>query len=393
MTRIKIVAIATFWCLSVAVSSASDELLQAINASSLLELQDSIDTVLVWSQYERFLLSKSRTTSFVLYFTPVSICSNENHKDDDEWEESSETAETFTTPQESCGDHEKLVKAAVEVAAETLSPQLPIVRSDIHTWSKLLHYHLVSSTPSLLWIPERSSGRFQRYPHIETNFLDLSANGSLFSKLNRDDADEQHKNFENFQNTTQVDKKIVAKEIIAFVHLCQERSGYLVRNARGMLLPVTQMSRDDDALSGLDMILIVAVLTFIAFIVYENRDFVHGVVCMRFFWFVLCLGVIFVVLSGLFHSIIHRRAWYYFSRMHGFVFVYPSARRQFVLEGLVNGTYSFWLSLAAMSITDVLPTLRSEVARADLIRWSLLLVAISYAALNFVFLIKYRWLA
>ncbi|CAI5742682.1 unnamed protein product [Peronospora destructor] len=378
MTGIKIVAITTFWCLSVAVSSASDELLQTINASSLLALKDSVDPVLVWSQYERFLLSKSRTTSFVLYFTPVSICSNENDEDGDQWEEESRTSEAFAAPQKSCGNHEKLVDAAVEVVAATLSPQLPIVRSDIHTWSKLLHYHLVSSTPSLLWIPERSSGRFQRYPHIETNFLDLSANGSLFSKKtgNIDDADEQHRNFDDFQNTTQGHTEAVAKEITAFVHLC-----------------FAQMSRDDDALSGLDMILIFAVLTFIAFVVYENREFVHGVVCTRFFWFMLCSGVTFVALSGLFHSIIHRRAWYYFGRMHGFVFVYPSARRQFVLEGLINGTWSFWLSLAGMSISDILPTLRSELARADLIRWSVLLVAISYVALNSAFLIKYGWLA
>ena len=253
----------------------------------------------------------------------------------------------------------------------------------------------MSSTPSLLWIPERSSGHFQRYPHIETNFLDLSANGSLFSQEigDIDDAHDQHKNFDNFQKISQVNTEAMAKEITAFVHLCQERSGYRVRNARGMLLPVTQMSRDDDALSGLDTILIVAVLIFVAFVVYENRECVHAAICTRFFWFVLCSGVIFIALSGLFHSVIHRRAWYYFSRMHGFVFIYPSAQRQFVLEGLVNGTYSFWLSLAGMGISDVLPTLRSELARADLIRWSLLLVAISYVALNFAFLVKYRWLA
>lgn len=248
--------------------------------------------------------------------------------------------------------------------------------------------HLVSSTPSLLWMPGRSSGRFQRYPHVETNFLDLSVNGSLFiGKLS-------DINFSEGQGS-EMAKDAVAREVAAFVRLCQERSGYLVRNARGGLSPAIPVSHrlGDDASSVLELIPIFGFLAFIAFVVNENREFVLGVVCTRVFWFVLCLGVIYVALSGLFHSIIHRRAWYYFGRVHGFVFVYPSSRRQFVLEGLVNGTWSFWLSLGVMSISDVAPTLRSRLAREDVIRWSLLLVVVSYMALYLTFLMKYRWLA
>jgi hypothetical protein len=152
-------------------------------------------------------------------------------------------------------------------------------------------------------------------------------------------------------------------------------------------------SPDDDVFAGLELIPIVALLAFVAFVVNENRELVLGVVRTRLFWFVLCLSVIYVALSGLFHSIIHRRAWYYFGRMHGFVFVYPSSRRQFVLEGLANGTWSFWLSLGAMSISEVMPTLRSRTARDDVVMWSLLLVLISYMALHLTFLMKYRWLA
>eukprot|EP00644_Phytophthora_capsici_P014489 jgi/Phyca11/559687/estExt2_Genewise1.C_PHYCAscaffold_31014 len=269
---------------------------------------------------------------------------------------------------EACIARKELVEASVELAAERLStPELPVVQVDVQAWPSMLHYHLVSSTPSLLWVPGRASGRFQRYPHVETNFLDLSANGSLFTT--------------------------VAKEITAFVRLCQERSGYLTRNSRGKMVPAVPIDPGNDAFSGLELIPVLAFVAFVAFVVNENCEFVLGVVRTRLFWFVLCLGVIYVALSGLFHSIIHRRAWYYFGRMHGFVFVYPSSRRQFVLEGLINGTWSFWLSLGAMSIAEVAPALKSRLAKEEVIRWSLLLVVVSYMALYLTFLMKYRWLA
>ncbi|KAG1705420.1 hypothetical protein DVH05_004349 [Phytophthora capsici] len=352
---------------------------QALAASPLFALQDSADPSLVLAQYERFLLSKQRSTPLLLYFTPANTC----YEAEDEEEEPPEAP---SMGREACIARKELVEASVELAAERLStPELPVVRVDVQTWPSMLHYHLMSSTPSLLWVPGRASGRFQRYPHVETNFLDLSANGSLFTSLFGGDND-------GFQQN-EVITGAVAKEITAFVRLCQERSGYLTRNSRGKLLPAVPIDPGNDALSGLELIPVLAFVAFVAFVVNENREFVLGVVRTRLFWFVLCLGVIYVALSGLFHSIIHRRAWYYFGRMHGFVFVYPSSRRQFVLEGLINGTWSFWLSLGAMSIAEVAPALKSRLAKEEVIRWSLLLVVVSYMALYLTFLMKYRWLA
>ncbi|GMF50921.1 unnamed protein product [Phytophthora fragariaefolia] len=94
--------------------------------------------------------------------------------------------------------------------------------------------HLVSSTPSLLWMPGRSSGRFQRYPHVETNFLDLGDNGPLFAgKLSGIDFSADGEGLQQNEMTNDA----VTAEVAAFVRLCQERSGYLVRNARGGLSP------------------------------------------------------------------------------------------------------------------------------------------------------------
>ncbi|KAG7375672.1 hypothetical protein PHYPSEUDO_000291 [Phytophthora pseudosyringae] len=361
--------------------------LQPVDTSPLFTLRTSGDPSLVWAEYERFLLSRSRSTPLLLYFAPS--CRSEEGEEDEEEDDKDDEGLAFGTPtvdQAACVAHEELVEAAVGLAAETLStPQQPAVRVDAQTWPKMLLYHLMSTTPSLLWVPGRASGRFQRYPHVETNFLDLRANGSLFAGLFGEDGAGLQLN--------DVAKEAAVREITAFVRLCQERSGYLTRNARGRLSPTVPTTPEDDAFSGLELIPILGFLAFVAFVVNENREFVLGVVRTRLFWFVLCLGVIYVALSGLFHSIIHRRAWYYFSRIHGFVFVYPSSRRQFVLEGLVNGTWSFWLSLGVMSISDVVPTLKSRPAKEEVIRWSLLLVAISYMALYLTFLMKYRWLA
>ncbi|KAG6576154.1 Oligosaccharyl transferase complex, subunit OST3/OST6 [Phytophthora cinnamomi] len=352
-----------------------------------------MDSSLAWAEYERFLLSRSRATPLLLYFAPDPTCFNDEGEDEGEDDQVQTATKPLTPAQQACVRHGELLESAMERAAETLSrPQPPVVRVDVRAWPKMLHYHLVSTTPSLLWMPGRSSGRFQRYPHVETNFLELSINGSLFAgKLSDIDFSEGR---EGLQQSGMA-KDAVAAEVTAFVRLCQERSGYLVRNARGGLSPAVPVSHSpgEDAFSVLELIPIFGFLAFIAFVINENREFVMGVVRTKLFWFVLCLGVIYVALSGLFHSIIHQRAWYYFGRVHGFVFVYPSSRRQFVLEGLVNGTWSFWLSLGVMSISDVAPTLRSRLAREEVIRWSLLLVVVSYMALYMTFLMKYRWLA
>uniref|UniRef100_A0AAV1UAF8 Uncharacterized protein n=1 Tax=Peronospora matthiolae TaxID=2874970 RepID=A0AAV1UAF8_9STRA len=364
--------------------------------SSLLTLHDSSDPVVVWAKYERYLLAKSRVTPLLLHFTPASACYNEIDDEEDlenDQREEVKATEILSAAQKACMHHENLVGAAVKLATKTLvASQISVIHVDVHVWPAMLDYHLVSSTPSLLWIPGRASGHFQRYPHVDTNFLNLNASAPLFSDTLGDFIAAVDKYPEQKNQDAETVTKAVAATIAAFVLQCQERSGYIIRDARGSLVPATPVSSDDDAFSGLDMVPVVAFLAFVVFVIYENQAYILKVMQMRFFWFVLCSGIVYIALSGLFHSVIHRRPWYYYGQMHGFVFVYPSSRQHFVLEGLVNGTWSFWLSLGAMSISDVFPTLRSRLAREDLIRWSLLLVTVSYMALNLTFLIKYRWI-
>ncbi|TDH70544.1 hypothetical protein CCR75_009166 [Bremia lactucae] len=351
--------------------------IHAFNASELFTLQPEGDPSLVWFEYERFLLSPDRTTPLLLFFISSSICSG-----GEVFEENFNDEKLFLVDQEVCLRHQMLVEAAMTLAAETVStPQLPFIRIDVQTWPEMLQYHMLPATPSLLWVPGRTSEHFQRYPYLESNFLDLSAAEDIISK--------QDKENKNIYDSLSHDaaSKTVAQKITKFVHLCQERSGYL---AHGRLSPKLSVDSHIIAISALELLPILAFAAFIAFAVHENRAFALEVVQMRHFWFLVCIVIIYVALSGLCHSIIHRQAWYYFGPLHGFVFVHPSSRRQFVLEGLVNGSWSFWLSLGLMGVSDVAPAIKSRLAKEEVFRWSLLLVIISYMALHFSFLMKYR---
>ncbi|KAJ8575031.1 hypothetical protein ON010_g4183 [Phytophthora cinnamomi] len=279
MNRCRTNLVAALCCGAAAVSGAfsplPDSPLQSVDGSALFVLQDSMDSSLAWAEYERFLLSRSRATPLLLYFAPDPTCFNDEGEEDEGEDDQVQTATKPLTPaQQACVRHGELLESAMERAAETLSrPQPPVVRVDVRAWPKMLHYHLVSTTPSLLWMPGRSSGRFQRYPHVETNFLELSINGSLFAgKLSDIDFSEGR---EGLQQSGMA-KDAVAAEVTAFVRLCQERSGYLVRNARGGLSPAVPVSHSpgEDAFSVLELIPIFGFLAFIAFVINENPSLV-----------------------------------------------------------------------------------------------------------------------
>jgi hypothetical protein len=123
---------------SAAASPGPDAPLQPLNASPLFALQEAADPSLVWAEYERFLLSRSRVTPLLLFFTPASTCYSEEGEDEEEVEEA---AGAPTAAQEACVRHAELVEAAVQLAAETLpAAQLRAVRVDVQTWPKMLSY-------------------------------------------------------------------------------------------------------------------------------------------------------------------------------------------------------------------------------------------------------------
>ncbi|KAF1792750.1 hypothetical protein GQ600_21452 [Phytophthora cactorum] len=369
---------------SAASSSTLDSPLQALEASPLFTLQQSVAPSLVWAEYERFLLSRSRTTPLLLYFTPASNCYGGESEDDEAEAEEKQRVESRAIDHDGCLRHQKLVKAAVELAAETLStPQLPVIRVDVQAWPKMLDYHLMSTTPSLLWMPGRASGRFQRYPHVETNFLDLSANGSLFAGF----VGEESEKSGDWQHNG-VAKEAAAREITAFVRLCRERSGYLTRNARGSLSPTVPVDLGDNTFSGLELIPVLAFLAFIAFVVNENRDGADAPLLVR------------SLLGG--HLRCAQRIIPLDHPPSSLVLLWPNARLRVrvpeLAAAICTGRAGQWyLEFLAVTGSDEYlgrsANVKVSPGGEEVIRWSLLLVAISYMALYFTFLMKYRWLA
>ncbi|GLE10625.1 hypothetical protein PINS_up022842 [Pythium insidiosum] len=127
--------------------------------------------------------------------------------------------------------------------------------------------------------------------------------------------------------------------------------------------------------------------------VFSRRESLLVGVQRRFFWLFMSLAVMYVALSGMMHSFIKQTPLFYAHPQHGVVFFHPSGRKQFLLEGMAMGSWSFVISLAALCIMEVIPRLPSRYAREELFRMALLVVGGSYIALYIVFISKYRWLA
>lgn len=223
----------------------------------------------------------------------------------------------------------------------------------------------------MLWVPPRSARNFQRFPLAGVNFLDLSTDSSPL-----------------------VDKKFefvekLKMEVDDFMYQSHVKSGYKSGKASATTKAASQSS-DGPGLLELLPVLLIAVFALV--VISEHRDSVFAVVQMRAFWFFVSVGVIYISLSGIFYTIINKAALMHFSPQHGLVFVYPSSRRQFALEGMVHGGWSLVVSVAVLAIAEVLPRLKPA-AREDVLRSSLLAIGVAYTIVYFSFLSKYRWMA
>lgn len=239
-----------------------------------------------------------------------------------------------------------------------------------------LHYltlqqHRVATTPSMLWLPPRAARSFQRFPRAGDNFLDLSTSTTQLSPR-------------KFRSVDSVEV-----EIADFVFQSHVQGGY----RSGKALPTAAVPSHENAGPSLfHLVTALAIAVLIILVISDHRDAALAVVQTRGFWFFVSVGVVYISLSGVFHSIINRAALMHYSPQYGVVFVYPSSRRQFALEGMVHGGWSFVVSLAALAIVEVFPRL-SSTARDDLLRASLLAIGVSYTIVYFTFLSKYRWMA
>lgn len=259
----------------------------------------------------------------------------------------------------------------------------------------------MTARTSLLWIPPRSSKSFQRYPHPETNFLDLSSHEKLleaFTSIERGDAKSvsAKKGKPNGESEASPSPSSPQEQLSAviteFIRQWYMKSK-LSPSTPSRSTATAQQERSESSSSSLGELLpVLGLLAFLGFVVFDNRDLVLRTLQGRFVWFVWSMGVMYVAYAGVFHAMIHRMSLFYFHPQYGFVFFHPSGRRQFVLEGLLSGSWSFLVSLGAFNIVEIVPMLRSKSSRDEIFRLSLLLIGFAYTILYFTFISKHRWL-
>lgn len=255
----------------------------------------------------------------------------------------------------------------------------------------------MTARPSLLWLPPRSATGFQRYPHPETNALDLSAPEKLIEVFTRNPNQNQptHPTAPIISQTTTTNPSLSPEQQIVavigeFVRQWYVKSDLVSKS--GALNTNTQTDFQSEELAVADFVPVLGLLAFLGFVVYDNRKVLQRTLEGRFVWFMWSLGVLFVAYSGVFHSVIHRMSMFYFSPHHGLYLFHPSGRRQFVLEGLLSGSWSFCVSLGAFSIVEIMPMERSLLARNEIFWYSLMIIGISYSILYMTFISKNKWL-
>lgn len=249
----------------------------------------------------------------------------------------------------------------------------------------------MTTRPSLLWLPSRSATGFQRYPHPETNALDLSAPEKLIEVFTTTTSLSQATTPSTTTTPSLSPEQQLTAVISEFVRQWYVKSG-LVSKSGALTNSNTQTDHQSDELAMADFVPALGLLAFLGFVVYDNREVLQRTLEGRFVWFVWSLGVLFVAYSGVFHSVIHRMSMFYFSPHHGLYLFYPGARRQFVLEGLLSGSWSFCVSLGAFSIVEIMPMERSRLARNEIFWYSLVLIGISYTIVYTTFISKNKWL-
>ncbi|TMW57922.1 hypothetical protein Poli38472_013396 [Pythium oligandrum] len=336
------------------------------------DLVGTVDADVLWSEYYAYIMSRERTTPLVVLFTSEE-CEKapQESREGDEDEGDDGLLWGFTASDDDYAVHEacdaQLARLSIDVeteVAETVTreyPDLPVLLISKKELSQAFHQHRVPSSPALMWFPLRSSKTFQRFAHPKTNYLNIS--DSLASG------------------------KSVSSAITKFLRRSLVEGGHAMSGS-------TASAEEDSSFLGflLNMLPLVALFAYIVLSIFEHREVIFKLLQNRFLWFILTQGVLYVSLSGLFHSIIHRVILFYAHPNYGVMLIHPSGRKQFFLEGLVHGSWSFLISFGVFTIVDVMPTVRSRTGREDLFRWSLLFVGASYAFLQLTFMSKHNWL-
>lgn len=266
----------------------------------------------------------------------------------------------------------------------------------------------MTTQPSLLWLPPRSAKNFQRFPHSETNALDLAAPDKLLEVFQAHQQQQQAQSESQSQQRRQRPAAPTTTEATAgpeqqltavlseVVRQWFIKSG--IASARTGVVPAlatrtSSESPSPDTLSPVEFVPVVAVLAFLGVVAHNNQELLLQTLRGRFVWFFWSVGVTYAAYSGVFHSLILNMPLFFYNAQYGLLVFHPSGRRQFALEGLFSGAWSVLVSLGAFTIVEILPMERSKAARTELFFYALALIGVSGTLLHLTFLSKTPWLS
>ncbi|KDO29310.1 hypothetical protein SPRG_05847 [Saprolegnia parasitica CBS 223.65] len=158
-----------------------------------------------------------------------------------------------------------------------------------------------------------------------------------------------------------------------------------------MLAPPVVVKPSDSSLSSL---FLYGALAYLAFVLlprlYTNRASILPVVTRRSTWFLLCVFVMYLSLSGTFFTIIHGSPLFYFNA-NGFSLMHPSSQRQFALEGWTLGGMPLAVSLVLVAVSEAMPFILGPDNRFHAATMLLLAFAFLCFFEHVLFTTKNRW--
>ncbi|OQR87496.1 hypothetical protein ACHHYP_08793 [Achlya hypogyna] len=87
---------------------------------------------------------------------------------------------------------------------------------------------------------------------------------------------------------------------------------------------------------------------------YEARDYLLPYFRSKSTWFMICVFVMYLALSGTFFTIIHGSPLFYLNS-NGFALMHPSSQRQFALEGWTLGALPLVASAVLIAVSEAMP--------------------------------------
>jgi len=110
------------------------------------------------------------------------------------------------------------------------------------------------------------------------------------------------------------------------------------------------------------------------------------------FWFIPSLGVFAFSMAGVVFNMIHSPMFSYRNPQNGqFHYIYPSARHQFVLEGLIMAVVLSSLVLVLVGVGAVVPSIRDPVKQRVSFGFLVAAYFILWTWLMSIFRAKYNW--